>query len=157
ALASYLNGAREKNRTRLFRIKSQKKAEDLLAMREALYRHLLRQKKEGEFCDLLIVDGGKAQLHLAQEIFQELEIASIDLIALTKEEGRHDRGLNQEKIYLLHRKDPILVNARSPMLFLLQRIRDDTHRLAIEYHRKKQRKKILESELDAIPGVGPIK
>lgn len=157
ALASYVNGKREKSRTRLFRIKSREKAGDLSAMREALYRHLLREKEQGDFCDLLIVDGGKAQLHLAQELFHELEIASIDLIALTKEEGRHDRGLNQEKIYLTHRKDPLVLDVRSPMLFLLQRIRDDTHRLAIEYHRKRQRKQIVESELDAIPGIGPVK
>lgn len=106
-------------------------------MREALQRHF---SKEADLCDLLIVDGGKTQLNVALEVFEKLKIASVDLIALTKEEGRHDRGLSQERIYVPYRPDPILLDSRSPQLFLLQRIRDETHRLAIEYHRKRTRK-----------------
>jgi excinuclease ABC subunit C len=157
ALSSFFHGEREKNRTRFFRIKSQERAEDLSAMREALLRHFSRQTREREFCDLLIVDGGRTQLGIALEVFQELKIASVDLIALTKEQGRHDRGLTEEKIYVPHRSEPITLHPRSPSLFLLQRIRDETHRLAITYHRKRTRMTLTQSALDTIPGIGPIK
>ena len=157
ALASFLLGEREKSRIRFFRIKAKEKAEDIFAMREALFRHFSRQKEENDFCDLLVVDGGKGQLSLAEEIFQELQIASVDLIALTKEQGRHDRGLTEEKIYLPHRPEPLVLNPRSPALFFLQRIRDETHRLAIGYHRKRTSLALTQSELDEISGIGPVK
>ena len=156
SLASFINGERDKSHTRLFRIKGTA-ADDYSALREVLHRHLLRQKEKGDFCDLLIVDGGKGQLSSALTVFQELDIASIDLIALTKEEARHDKGLTQEKIYLPHCKDPVLISPRSPMLFLLQRIRDEAHRLAIEYHRKRRGKRTFQSKLDDIEGIGPVK
>ncbi len=126
-------------------------------MREVLRRHFIREKEKNDFCDLVIVDGGKGQLNLALEIFQELDIASVDVIAVTKEEARHDKGLTQEKIFVPHRKDPLLIDPISPLLFLLQRIRDEAHRLAIEYHRKRRSKRTISSALDDIPGIGPTK
>ena len=157
SLASFIHGQRDKSRTRLFRIKESKTSDDYSSMREVLRRHFLRQKEKNDFCDLLIVDGGKGQLNCALEVFQDLGIASVDLIALTKEGARHDKGLTREKVYLPHRKDPIMIDPRSPMLFLLQRIRDEAHRLAIEYHRKRRSKRTFQSELDDIEGIGPIK
>lgn len=157
SLVSFVNGEKDKGRTRLFKIKSKETADDYTAMREALRRHLTREKEKNDFCDLLIVDGGKGQLHIAVEIFKELNIASIDLIALTKEEARHDKGLTQEKIYVPHRKDPVLIDPRSPLLFLLQKIRDEAHRQAIEFHRKRRSKRTLSSSLDDLPGIGPVK
>ena len=155
SLSCFTDGERDKKRTKLFRIR--KGAEDYGSMREALLRHFTREKEKGDFCDLLIVDGGKGQLNLALQVFQELGIASIDVIGLAKESARHDKGLTQEKIFLPHRPDPILVNPRSPMLFLLQQIRDEAHRLAIGYHRKRRTKTTLISELDDLPGIGPVK
>lgn len=157
SLASFVNGERDKSRTRLFRIKQSSRSEDYASMKEVIYRHFSKEKNKNDFCDLLIVDGGKGQLNIAAEVFQELGIASVDLIALAKENSRHDKGLSQEKIYVLHQKDPILIDPRSPMLFLLQRIRDEAHRIAIEFHRKKRSQRTFESELDAIEGIGPIK
>lgn len=157
SLCCFTNGERDKGRTKLFRIKAKESSEDYGSMREALLRHFAREKEKGDFCDLLIVDGGKGQLNLALQVFQELSIASIDVIGLAKESARHDKGLTQEKIFLPHQRDPILVNPRSPMLFLLQQIRDEAHRLAISYHRKRRTKATLTSELDALPGIGPVK
>jgi len=157
SLCAFVNGERDKSRTRLFRIKSSKTSDDYSSMREVLSRHFTSEKKKGHFCDLLIVDGGKGQLNCALDVFQELGIASIDLIALTKESARHDKGLTHERVYLPHKKEPILIDPRSPMLFLLQRIRDEAHRLAIEFHRKRRGKRTFQSELDDIEGIGPIK
>lgn len=157
SLACFIHGEKDKSRTRLFKIKGHEQADDYTAMRQVLHRHFLKEKEKGDFCDLLVVDGGKGHLNLALEVFKELEIATIDVIALTKEEARHDKGLTQEKIYIPYRKDPILVNPRSPLLFLLQKIRDEAHRQAIEFHRKRRSKRTLSSALDDIPGIGPIK
>ena len=157
SLVCFVNGEKEKGRTRLFKIKGVEKADDYTAMRQVLKRHFLREKEKGDFCDLLMIDGGKGHLHLALEVFQELGIASVDLIALTKEDARHDKGLTQEKIYLAHRKEPLLIDPRSPLLFLLQKIRDEAHRTAIEFHRKRRSKRTIRSSLDELPGIGPVK
>ncbi|MGB7978861.1 MAG: excinuclease ABC subunit UvrC [Chlamydiales bacterium] len=157
SLACFVNGEKDKSKTRLFKIKGVARADDYTAMRQVLRRHFLREKERGNFCDLLIVDGGKGQLNIALEIFQELGIASIDAIGLTKEDARHDKGLTQEKIYVPHRKDPLLIDPRSPLLFLLQKIRDEAHRQAIEFHRKRRSKRTISSALDEIPGIGPVK
>jgi excinuclease ABC subunit C len=157
SLCCFVNGVRDKKRTRLFRIKTSETSEDYASMREVLHRHFTREKETGDFCDLLVVDGGKGQLNIALEVFLELGIASVDVIALTKESARHDKGLTQEAIYLPHSRDPILIDPRSPMLFLLQRIRDETHRMAIEYHRKRRTKRTIQSALDDLPGIGPVK
>jgi excinuclease ABC subunit C len=157
SLVSFVNGEKDKSRTRLFKIKTAEKADDYTAMKEVLRRHFLREKEKNDFCDLLIVDGGKGQLGLALEIFEELGIASVEVMALTKEDARHDKGLTQEKVYLPNRPDPILIDPRSPMLFFLQKIRDAAHKQAIEYHRKRRSKRTFSSELDNIPGIGPTK
>lgn len=157
SLVCFVNGEKEKSKMRLFKLKGVEKADDYTAMRQVLYRHFSKEKEKGDFCDLLILDGGKGQLNLALDVLRQLEIATIDLIALTKEEARHDKGLTQEKIYVPHRKDPILIDPRSPLLFLLQKIRDEAHRQAIAYHRKRRSKRTLSSSLDEIPGIGPVK
>jgi excinuclease ABC subunit C len=157
SLVSFLHGEKDKSKTRLFKIKQVEKADDYTAMREVLYRHFKKEKEKQVFCDLLILDGGKGQLNIALEILKELEIATIDVIALTKEEARHDKGLTQEKIYLPYRKDPLLIDPRSPLLFLLQKIRDEAHRQTIEFHRKRRAKRLFSSSLDSLTGIGPIK
>jgi excinuclease ABC subunit C len=157
SLACFVNGEKDKSRTRLFKIKGVERADDYTAMRQVLQRHFVKEKEKGDFCDLLVVDGGKGQLNIALDIFQELGIASIDVIGLTKEDSRHDKGLTQEKIYVPYRKDPFLIDPRSPLLFLLQKIRDEAHRQAIEFHRKRRSKRTISSELDNIPGIGPVK
>ncbi len=157
SLVCFVNGEKDKSRTRLFKIKGMEKADDYTAMRQVLYRHFKKEKEKQDFCDLLIVDGGKGQLNIALDIFRELEIATVDVIALTKEEARHDKGLTQEKIYVPYRKDPLLIDPRSPLLFLLQKIRDEAHRQTIEFHRKRRSKRTFSSSLDELVGIGPVK
>ena len=154
SLACFIHGEKDKSHTRFFKIKTAVEAADFSAMREVLKRHF---SKTQSLCDLLIVDGGKGHLHLALAVFQELGIASVDIIAVAKESARHDKGLTQETIYLPHRSDPLRIDPKSPLLFLLQRIRDEAHRLALSYHKKKRSQRIFTSALDEIPGIGPIK
>jgi excinuclease ABC subunit C len=157
SLACFVNGEKDKSRTRLFKIKEVDRADDYTAMRQVLLRHFTREKEKNDFCDLLIVDGGKGQLNIALDVFAELSIASVDVIGLTKEDARHDKGLTQEKIYTPHKKEAILIDPRSPLLFLLQKIRDEAHRQAIEFHRKKRSQRTISSELDLLSGIGPVK
>ena len=156
-MVGFTDGTRDKERTRLFKIKGINKPDDYGALREVLTRHYTKAKEKDELPDLAVIDGGKGQLNVALEVFRELEIASVDVISLAKEDARHDKGLNFEKIFTPHHKDPIFLSPRSSTLFLLQQIRDEAHRVAITFHRKQRSKRIIQTQLDAIPGIGPKK
>ena len=157
ALITFTEGKKDPQRTRLFRIKTAGLSDDYAALEEVLRRHLIKAKQADDLPDLIIVDGGKGQLTTAQEVFKELDIATVDLIAIAKQEGLHTKGMTEEKIFLLDQHDPIALNARSHLLFLLQKIRDETHRKAITFHRTRRKKKLLTSVLDQLPGIGRIK
>jgi excinuclease ABC subunit C len=157
SLVVFIDGEKDAARTRLFKIKTALKGDDYGAMREVLTRHLTRAKQTDDLPDLIILDGGKGHLNIGLEVFKDLDIASIDLIALAKEEGRHDRGITAERVFLPEHQDPIHLNLRSSLLFLLQKVRDEAHRKAIGFHRKRRQKRLLSSVMDAIPGIGPVK
>ncbi len=153
----FTNGQRDSKRYRKYKIRTVDQADDYAAMREALTRRYQRAKVEDDLPDLLIVDGGKGHLNMALKVLADLNIVTVDMIALAKEEGRHDRGMTEEQVFLPGAKDPILLRKNSPILFLLQQIRDEAHRTAISYHRKLRTKKTVKSALEDIPGIGPKK
>lgn len=157
SMVAFTDGEKDAKRTRLFKIKTTHKPDDYGAMREVLTRHLARSKEKADLPDLIIVDGGKGQLNIALEVFKELDIASVDVISLAKEAGRHDKGMTAEKVFLPEHHDPINLNPRSSLLFLLQKVRDEAHRKAIGFHRDRRKKRTITSALDTIPGIGPIK
>lgn len=157
SLVAFTDGEKDSKRTRLFKIKTALKGDDYGAMREVLTRHLSRSKQADDLPDLIILDGGKGHLNIGLEVFKELDIASVDLIALAKEEGRHDKGMTSERVFLPEHHDPIHLNQRSSILFLLQKVRDEAHRKAIGFHRKRRETRTLTSVLDTISGIGPIK
>lgn len=157
SMVAFTDGDKDKKRTRLFKIKGVPKGDDYGAMREVLTRHLTRAKQADDLPDLIIVDGGKGQLNIALDVFKQLDIASVDVIALAKEEGRHDKGMTAERVFLPDNHDPIHLNPRSSLLFLLQKVRDEAHRKAIGFHRERRSKRTLTSALDGIPGIGPTK
>ncbi|MEI6242066.1 MAG: excinuclease ABC subunit UvrC [Chlamydiota bacterium] len=155
-MVGFTHGRRDKKRTQLFRIRTPLSG-DTQALEEALRRYFSKAKKENDLCDLLLLDGGKGQLSTAVTVLQELDIATIDIRAIGKEEGRHDKGLSQEKIFSWESKEPTILPLHSPILFFLQNIRDEAHRAAITFHRKRREKKQVKSFLEAIPGIGPKK
>ncbi len=157
ALVSFVNGKRDKKRQRYFKITSSSTGNDLALMKEALLRHFKKGKERNDFCDLLIVDGGRSHLHLALEVFQELEIANIDVIGVAKYLASHSKGLTQEKVYIPYEKEPLSISHKSPLLFLLQKIRDEAHRVALSFHRKRRTNETLKSSLDSLKGIGPVK
>jgi excinuclease ABC subunit C len=157
SMVVFTNGEKDSKRYRTYKLRMEATPDDYAAMYEVLTRRYKRAKEENDLPDLLIVDGGKGQLNMALRVLQELDIIGIDVIGLAKEQGRHDKGMTEEQVFLPECKDPILLKKNSPILFLLQKIRDEAHRVAITFHRKRRSKKTIHSALDDIPGIGPVK
>jgi excinuclease ABC subunit C len=133
-------------------------------MREVLRRRLEKLDREPP-PDLLLLDGGKGQLNAARALFADLGVEGIALASLAKERDeesptprvlRHG-GQKREKLFLPGVKDPVMLAPDAPALLLLQRIRDESHRFAIRYHRELRKKSQLRSILDELPGIGPVK
>jgi excinuclease ABC subunit C len=151
---AFAGGVKHPSLWRRYIIRSVAKGDDLAMMQEVLER---RYQKAQELPDLIIIDGGKAQLEAARKVLHRLEIVSCDLIALAKESGRHDKGQTQEQVYTLSSKTPFLFDRHSPVLFFLQKVRDEAHRFALEFQKTRRTKAVVKSALDDIPGIGPIK
>ncbi len=156
-MVAFTEGVKDSTRYRKYKLKTVDPSDDYGAMQEVLSRRYKRAKEENDLPDLLIVDGGKGHLNMALKVLQELNIVSIDVIGLAKEEGRHDRGMTSEQVYLPNVKDPVFLQRHSSVLFLLQQIRDEAHRFAITFQRKRRGKKSLRTALVEIPGIGPAK
>ena len=130
--------------------------DDYGMMREVLTRRFSRVLKEdpdrqqGQWPDLVLIDGGAGQLSVAQEVFAELGIDDVVLAAVAK---GPDRNAGRERIFLLNR-EPFALESRDPVQYFIQRLRDEAHRFAIGTHRARRTKSIDRSTLDEIPGVG---
>ncbi len=153
SLVCFTEGEPDRKNFRHYRIRTVDGPNDYAMMREVLERRLSRGINEDNLPDLFVVDGGKGQLGIAVAVAKELGIfTEIDWIGIAKE--RHEEG---EKLYRPGRKNPILLPAHNPVLLYLMRIRDESHRYGITFHRKLRAKKTLTSELDAVPGIGRVK
>jgi excinuclease ABC subunit C len=155
SMVVFTDGTKDAKRYRKYKIKAQHdKADDYASMNEILTRRYKRAKLEDDLPDLIIVDGGKGHLNIARKVLADLDISTVDVIGVAKEKGRHDRGMTAEQVFIPNVKDPIILKHHSPILFLLQQIRDEAHRVAITFHRKRHSKKTIKSELDTIQGIG---
>ncbi|CAI8053169.1 UvrABC system protein C, partial [Geodia barretti] len=131
--------------------------DDYAMMREVLTRRFSRLIKEdpgrsGEsWPDLVLIDGGAGQLGEARRVFADLGIADLAVAAIAK---GPERNAGRERVFLPDRP-PVALGARDPLLYFLQRLRDEAHRFAIGTHRAKRAKARVRSALDEIPGVGP--
>jgi len=157
SMVAFTNGIYDKKRARYYKIKGINKGDDYAATHQVLSRRLSRAKDEDDLPDLVLIDGGKGQLNIGIQVLKELDIANVDIAALTKEEAKHTKGMTAERVFLPGRKEPIHLDVRSPLLFLLQQIRDAAHDRAIGFHRKRRSKRVISSALSTIPGIGPIK
>ncbi|MCH5273734.1 MAG: excinuclease ABC subunit UvrC [Lachnospiraceae bacterium] len=152
------NGRPNKAEYRKFRIKTVQGPDDYASMREVLTRrfsHGLREREEGDedgfskFPDLILMDGGKGQVNIAEEVLEELRI-NIPVCGMVKDDKHRTRGL-----YFHNEELPM--NQHSEGFRLLTRIQDETHRFAIEYHRSLRGKEQVRSVLDEIEGIGPTR
>jgi excinuclease ABC subunit C len=121
--------------------------DDFQSMREVVNRRYKRLHEEGlAMPDLVLIDGGVGQLHAAQSALDELNIVDQPLASIAKRE---------EIIYVAGREDePIVLDRRSPVLRLVQQIRDESHRFAINFHRERRGRRTMTSELSEIEGIG---
>ena len=132
---------------RRFRIKTLEGSDDFAAMAEVVGRRYTRLLKEGKpLPDLVLIDGGKGQLSSAVAVLDRLGVGHVQVAAIAKRE---------EEVFLDGRKESVRIPHDSPILHLIQRIRDEAHRFAVTYHRKVRSKRTLTSELQEIEGVGP--
>ena len=147
-----------KNAYRKFTIKSEvAPGDDYAMMREVLSRRFSRALKEdpdrngSEWPDLVLIDGGKGQLAAVQEVLAELGIADQPVVAIAK---GPDRNAGRERFFQPERA-PFSLEPRDPVLYFLQRLRDEAHRFAIGTHRARRAKQVGQSPIDEIAGIGP--
>ena len=154
ASVGFVDGKRETSRYRKFRIRGVASGDDTAILREAIARRYAHADEGEELPDLIIVDGGKAQLRAATEALRELSFLDVDLAAIAKEHGRHDKGMTAEVLFLPNR-EPIRLLTTSQELLFLQSIRDEAHRFVLTFQRRRREMGLLTSQLDSIPGIGP--
>jgi excinuclease ABC subunit C len=151
ALVCFEKGEKLKKKYRHYRIKTVEGPDDYSMMAEVLERRFARGVRDDDLPDLLMVDGGKGQLNIALRLAKQfLPDKKIALLGIAKE--KQEEG---EKLYRPGRKNPIVLSQHSPYLLYLMKIRDESHRYGITFHRRLRRKHTLVSALDNIEGVGP--
>ena len=147
-------GAMKKSDYRKYQVKSVEGVDDFASMREVVLRRYSKfangatpTGKDSTLPSLILIDGGLGQLHAAASALEELGLTTQPLASIAKRE---------EVIYVHGQEDePVVLDRRSPVLHVIQKIRDESHRFAVTYHRKRREMRDRVSEVDQIPGVGP--
>jgi excinuclease ABC subunit C len=147
-----------KNSYRKFNIKSEdlSPGDDFGMMREVMHRRFTRLMKEdadrdrGHWPDILLIDGGKGQLSSVMEVITDLGVTGVTIVAISKGPDRH---AGREQFHIPGRK-PFTLPLTDPVLYYLQRLRDEAHRFAIGTHRARRSADIKKSPLDGVPGIG---
>jgi excinuclease ABC subunit C len=143
------NGRAKRAEYRKFKVKTVVGTDDFASMNEVVTRYFNRRREDGKpVPDLIVIDGGKGQLSAAHAALDSIGLGDQPLISLAKRE---------EEIFVWGRSDPLRLSRRSPALRLLQQIRDEAHRFAVTFNRKRRSMRTVTSELLSIPGVGPVK
>ncbi len=141
------DGHPRKQEYRKYKIKTVKGPDDVASLQEIIQRRYTRIKQENKALpDLVLVDGGKGQFNIAKKTLNHVGLENLDVVSLAKRD---------EIIFTPTHEQGLILDRTSPVLKLLQHVRDEAHRFAISYHRIKRKKRSFESELDGIPGLGP--
>lgn len=154
AMAVFKNGKPSKRDYRIFKINDVEGANDIACLRETLLRRFTHEERENdgkfnELPDLILMDGGVAQLNVAKEVLRELDI-DIPVFGMVKDDKHRTRGVVNEE-------GEVYLKPTGGAIRLVTYIQDEVHKTAIEYHRKRKEKKMLGSELENIPGIGKQK
>ena len=149
SLVVWEDGKMNKSEFRKFKVMTVVGVDDFASMREVVFRRYRRLKEENKpMPSMVLIDGGLGQLHAAADALEELGLTSQPLASIAKKE---------EVIYLYGNEDePVVLDRRSPVLHLVQMIRDESHRFAVGYHRQRRAIRDRSSELLDIPGVGAL-
>lgn len=177
---TFRRGEPDKSRYRIYKIRGFEGQDDFASLREVLTRRFAKAvEKEEPLPGLVLIDGGKGQLAVAEGVFSQLGITGVGLAGIAKsrlkpldakahhdwresaeasgsepDPGEGSRARTQERFFLPGRKNPVIFHSSSPALYLLQRARDEAHRFGITAHRKQRKKRNLRSSLEDLPGVG---
>jgi excinuclease ABC subunit C len=154
SMVVFVAGMPSKDEYRRFKIRGVHGPDDYAMIQEVLrrrFKRALRAEAEGqepwsELPDLVVVDGGKGQLNAALAVLSEYGLDNLSIVGLAKA---------REEIFKPGESEPVILPADSPGLFLMQHIRDEAHRFAIDYHKGLRRSQGLSSVLEDIPGIGP--
>jgi len=139
---------------RKYRLDPAAGSDDYAAMAEVLTRRFRSDSAPETLPDLLVIDGGKGQLNVAMAVLKQLGLANrLNAIGLAKKD--EGRGESEDKIYLPGRANSVPMTRHPQALRLLERIRNEAHRFAITFQRRRRTKKAVVSALDGIPGIGP--
>ena len=145
----FQNGRPYRAEYRKFKIKTVEGVDDFASMREVVSRYFRRRVEEDRpLPDLVVIDGGKGQLSSAHAALVDMGLGEMPLISLAKRD---------EEIFIVGRSDPVRLSRRSPALRMLQQARDEAHRFAVTFQRKRRSMRTVTSELMRIPGVGPVR
>lgn len=150
SMVAFVDGKPRKSEYKKFAIKDVKGPDDYASMSEIIKRRYSKiQREKLQPPDLILVDGGKGQLNAALDALREINfLGHSDVAGLAK---------RLEEVFLPDKADPVMIPKKSPSLKLLQMARDEAHRFAITYHRKKRSKRTVQTELTKIPGIGKAK
>lgn len=159
AIVSFFDGEPDKQRYRKYKVAQQDVPDDFASIFEVVSRRVARGIEEGDFPDLLIIDGGAQQLAKAIEARDALG-AELEIVALAKQRTMADAQgseirKSQERLFLPGLSEPMLLGDGDVVTNLVSRIRDEAHRFVITFHRKTRSKRVISSQLDTISGVRP--
>ena len=150
-----LQGAMHKAEYRRYNIAGIKPGDDCAAMRQALFKRYEKVAAGEGICpDLVLIDGGKAQVAAARGVLAELNLGQVPAVGIAKGEERKP-GL--EELFPPNRSEPLVLEATSGALHLIQQVRDEAHRFALAGHRARRARQRKRSQLEDIPGVGPAR
>lgn len=163
SLVTAVDGEPDKSGYRRFKVKGQggeARNDDFANMYEIISRRLKRSASGWALPDLMVIDGGKGQLGSALAALKDAGIDGVDVVGLAKSreletvdpDAKAERS--PERVFVPGRKEPIVLSQRSPELFVLTRLRDEAHRFAITFQERLGRRRVVQSSLEAIPGIG---
>jgi excinuclease ABC subunit C len=149
SLVWFENGRAKRSEYRKFKIATVEGVDDFASMREVVSRYFARRvAEEKPLPDLVVIDGGKGQLNAAGEALQGLGLGEMPVVSLAKKE---------EELFVPGRSESIRLSRRSPGLRLVQQARDEAHRFALTFQRKRRAVRTVTSELLKVPGIGPVR
>jgi excinuclease ABC subunit C len=153
SMVVFHGGEPDKASYRLFRVQRGDQPDDYATMNEILQRRFKKKRSDMPHPDLLMLDGGKGQLNISLAVLRDLGLeAQFDVIGIAKKDA--EKGESQDKIYKPGQANPVPFGKDADLLLFLQRIRDEAHRFAIAFHRKRRGREAVHSAMDDIPGVG---
>ena len=163
SMAVFIDAQPDNQAGRRFKVRGKQTPDDFAMMYEVLCRRFEHSEADGwPLPDLLVVDGGPGQLKMAMNALQDLGVHDVEAVGLAKARTQDgdDRGparRSPERVWLPERPHPVVLPQTSNEVYLLTRVRDEAHRMAVTFHRQRRGARTLTSELDRVPGIGPTR